>query len=73
MEIVGAALQGHALTQGISPFEKRAGAVEWHTSRFVRTERPSSTTGNENMVMGARTVKVRTTRRMIDTHFMFEL
>jgi len=73
METVGAKLQGHALTQGISPLDDRAGTVELQTSRFARTELPFCIMANENDERGTRTVNARTIRRMIETHFMFEL
>ena len=70
---MGTELQGHALTQGISPFEERAGAAEWQTSSVPRNERPSFTTMSVNDVAGARTVNVRTIRRINVTDLMIEV
>lgn len=70
MDIVGTALQVHTLTQGISPFDERAGAAELQTSRFTSRSRPFSTIVSENDERGARTVNVRIMSSMTDTHFM---
>jgi hypothetical protein len=73
MERVGGAVQGARPTQGISPFEERAGAAEWQTSSVPKNERPSFTAMNVNEVMGARTVNARTIRRMNVIDFIFEV
>ena len=65
-------MQVHALKQGISPLDESAGAAERHTSRFARNE-PPCVMVNEYDERGARTVKVRTRRSVIETHFMFGL
>ena len=70
MGTIGTELQGHALTQGISPFDDRAGAAEWQTSMFPRKECPSFTIMSVNDVIGARTVNARTTSRINVTDFM---
>ena len=72
-ERVGGAVQGARPTQGISPFEERAGAAEWQTSRVPRNERPSFTAMNDNDVTGARTVNARTISRMNVTDFIVEV
>ena len=70
MDTVGIEQQGHTLTQGISPFDERAGAAVLHTSRFTSRSRPFSTILSENDERGARTVNVRIMSSMTDTHFM---
>ncbi|NTW58502.1 MAG: hypothetical protein HGB21_06275 [Nitrospirae bacterium] len=72
-ESIGTELQGHALTQGISPFEERAGAAEWQTSSVTRKERPSFTAMSVNEDTGARTVNARTIRRINVTDLMIEV
>ena len=70
MDTVGMELQGQTLTEGISPFDERAGVAELQTSRFTNKSLPFSTITNENDERGARTVNVRTMRSMTDTHFI---
>jgi len=72
-ERVGGAVHGDRPTQGISPFEERAGAAEWQTSSMPRNERPSFTTMSVNDVAGARTVNVRTIRRIKVTDLMIKV
>ena len=72
-ERAGGAENGARPTQGISPFEERAGAAEWQTSSVPRNERPSFTAMKVNEVTGARTVNERTIRRMNVTDFIFEV
>ena len=72
-ERVGGAVHGDRPTQGISPFEERAGAAEWQTSSMPRNERPSFTTMSVNDVAGARTVNIRTIRRINVTDLMIEV
>jgi hypothetical protein len=70
---IGTEPQGHALTQGISPFEERAGAAEWQTSSVPRNERPSFTVTSVNEANGARTVNARTIRRISVTNLMVKV
>jgi hypothetical protein len=69
----GTGLQGDTLTQGISPFDEKAGVAVWQTSRFPRNELPSFTVMSVNEVIGARTVIARTTRSIKVTHRMIKL
>jgi len=72
-ERAGGAENGARPTQGISPFEERAGAAEWQTSSVPRNDRPSFMAMKANDVTGARTVKARTTRSMYVTNLMIEV
>lgn len=69
----GGAVHGARLTQGISPFEERAGAAEWQTSSVPRNECPSFMATSVNEVSGARTVNARTIRRITVTGLMIEV
>jgi hypothetical protein len=72
-ESIGTELQVHALTQGISPFEERAGAAEWQTSSVPRNECPSFIATSVNEDTGTRTVNARTVRRINATDLMVEV
>jgi hypothetical protein len=66
-------MQIDAVTQGISPFDERAGVDEWQTSRFPRNERPSFTVMGVNEQIGESTVKAITTKSMNVTGLMVEV
>lgn len=44
----GKKLHGHSFTQGISPFDERAGVAEWQTSRVPIIECPPSAIVSDN-------------------------
>jgi hypothetical protein len=66
-------MQIAAVTQGISPFDERAGVDEWQTSRFPRNELPSFTVMGVNEPIGESTVKAITTKSMNVTGLMVEV
>jgi len=57
-------------TQGISPFEDRAGAAELQTSKLPKSGCSCRSRMSEKGERGARTVNARITRIMTDTHFI---